>query len=112
MIKTLCSSLLLTGLLAIAPLRGAEPIPDNLKVGGFAIGCQAYTFNRFSLFEAIEKTAETGAKVIELFPNQKLSKEEPNVKVDHNAPAEVIEKVKAKLKQHNLTPVAYGVVGI
>jgi sugar phosphate isomerase/epimerase len=112
MIKTLYSSLLLAGLVAVSPLRAADPIPDNVKTGGFAIGCQAYTFNRFSLFEAIEKTAETGAKVIELFPGQKLSKDQPNVKVDHNAGAEVIDKVKAKLKEHNLTPMAYGVVAI
>src|SRR4051812_45765085 len=108
MIKSLYTSILLLGLVALAPVRAAEPIPDSAKIGGFAIGCQAYTFNRFSLFEAIEKTAETGAKVIELFPGQKLSKDEPNVKFDHNASPEVIDKVKAKLKQHNLTPVAYG----
>lgn len=112
MIKTFCSSILLAGLMALAPAHGAAPIPDSAKVGGFAIGCQAYTFNRFSLFEAIEKTAQTGAKVIELYPGQKLSKEEPNVKVDHNSPAEVLEKVKAKLKEHNITPVAFGVVRI
>jgi len=112
MIKTLCSSLLLAGIITLLPARGAEPIPDNLKIGGFAIGCQAYSFNKFSLFEAIEKTAETGAKVIEFYPGQKLSKEEPAMKFDHNSPADVVEKVKAKLKQHGLTVVAYGVVGI
>jgi sugar phosphate isomerase/epimerase len=112
MIKTLYSSLLLAGLVAVTPLRAADPFPDSVKTGGFAIGCQAYTFNRFSLFEAIEKTAETGSKVIELYPGQKLSKDQPNVKVDHNAGAEVLDKVKAKLKEHNITPVAYGVVAI
>ena len=39
-------------------------IPDEYKQGGFAIGCQAYTFNRFSVFEAIEKTAEAGARKV------------------------------------------------
>ena len=90
----------------------APPIPDQYKQGGFAIGCQAWTFNRFSAFEAIEKTAEAGGKVIEFFPGQKLSKEEPGVKFDHNAPAEVLEKVKAKCKEHGILPVAYGVVGL
>ena len=51
----------------------ARPIPDAAKQNGFAIGCQAYSFSRFTLFEAIEKTAATGAKVIELYPGQKLS---------------------------------------
>ena len=41
---------------------------------GWRLGCQAWTFNRFTLFEAIDKTAELGLKYIEAFPHgQKLS---------------------------------------
>lgn len=97
---------------AIIPALKADPLPDNLKVGGFAVGCQAYTFNRFSVFEAIEKTASTGAKVIEFYPGQKLSPAEPNVKFSHDATPEVWDKVKAKLKEAGITPIAYGVVGL
>ena len=97
--------------LALSSTRAAT-FPDELKVGGFAVGCQAYTFNRFSVFEAIEKTASTGAKVIEFFPGQKLSTTEPDVKFGHDATPEVWEKVKAKLKEAGITPVAYGVVGL
>jgi len=105
------------GLAAIAltitlNLRSEVTISDEYKQGGFAIGCQAYTFNRFSVFEAIEKTAECGGKVIEFFPGQKLSKEEPNVKWDHNASEETIAKVKSKLAEHKIMAVNYGVVGI
>jgi sugar phosphate isomerase/epimerase len=100
-------------LLAVGAISfGATPIPDQYKTGGFAIGCQAYSFNRFSVFEAIEKTAETGAKVIEFYPGQKLSKEQPEVKFSHDSGAEVFDKVKAKLKEHNLLAVAYGVVAL
>ncbi len=94
------------------PTALAGSFPDELKVGGFAVGCQAYTFNRFTVFEAIEKTASTGAKVIEFYPKQKLSPAEPGVTFSHEASPEVWDKVKAKLKQHGLTPVAYGVVGL
>jgi sugar phosphate isomerase/epimerase len=90
----------------------AEPIPADCKTGGFAIGCQAYTFNQFTVYEAIEKTALCGGKVIEFYPGQKLSKDEPNVSFDHNAPPEVIQKVQQKLAQHKLRAVNYGVVGI
>src|SRR2546429_1119349 len=90
----------------------AEKIPDDYKIGSFALGCQAYTFNRFSVFEAIEKTAQAGGRVIEFFPNQKLSADQPDVKWDHNATDDVIEKVKAKLAQHRIKAVNYGVVGI
>ena len=93
-------------------VRAADKLPDDCKVGGFAIGCQAYTFNRFSAFEAIEKTAEAGGKTIEFYPGQKLSKEEPNLKLDHNASAETIAKIKAKLAEHKVRAVNYGVVGI
>ena len=94
------------------PVFAAEPLPDSVKINGFAVGCQAYTFNKFSVFEAIEKTKQSRAKVIEFFPGQKLSKEEPDVKFDHNAPKEVWEKVAAKAKEAGLMPVAYGVVGL
>jgi sugar phosphate isomerase/epimerase len=90
----------------------APPIPEEYRAGDFAIGCQAYSFNHFTVFEAIEKTAEAGGKIIEFYPGQKLSKEDPAVKWDHNASPEIIAKVKAKLKEHHMLAVAYGVVGL
>ena len=72
--------LLALALTTLATLAPAAPIPDELKTGGFAVGCQAYTFNRFTVFEAIEKTAYAGGKVIEFYPGQRLSKEDPGVK--------------------------------
>jgi sugar phosphate isomerase/epimerase len=93
-------------------LRAENKIPEDCKTGGFFIGCQAYTFNHFTVFEAIEKTAEAGGKVIEFYPGQKLSKEEPTVTWDHNASAETIQKVKGKLAACKVTAVNYGVVGI
>jgi sugar phosphate isomerase/epimerase len=93
-------------------LHSAAPIPDEFKIGGFAIGCQAYTFNRFTTFEAIEKTAQAGGKVIEFYPGQRLSVDEPDVRWGHDASDEAIAKVKAKLSEHGLKAVNYGVVGI
>lgn len=98
---------------AVAGLTGAacaEPIPDAYKQNGFAIGCQAYSFNKYTAFEAIEKTAETGGKVIEFYPGQKLSKEDPETTLSHFASDEVIAKVQEKLKQHGVKAVNYGVV--
>ncbi len=92
--------------------RAENKIPDEYKTGGFFIGCQAYTFNHFTVFEAIEKTADAGGRVIEFYPGQKLSKEEPSVSWDHNASAETIQKVKDKLAQHKLHAVNYGVVAV
>jgi len=99
-------------LLIAASFAQAGSFPDELKVGGFAVGCQAYTFKNFTVFEAIDKTASIGAKVIEFGTGQKLSPEEPTVKFNHEAPPEVWAKVKAKLVEKGITPVAYGVVAL
>src|SRR5438552_13267470 len=91
-------------------LAEAAPIPEEAKIGGFALGCQAYTFNRFSVYEAIEKTAQAGGKCIEFYPGQKLGPDQPTMKWDHNAPAEMIEAVKGQLAKHKIIAVNYGVV--
>lgn len=104
-----CAATVLAGTVS---LRAENAIPSDCKTGGFFIGCQAYTFNRFSVFEAIDKTVEAGGKVIEFYPGQKLSKDEPAVKWDHNASPETIQKVKAKLAATKITAVNYGVVQI
>ncbi len=103
----------MTGLsFASLTAQSENKIPEDRKTGGFFIGCQAYTFNRFTVFEAIEKTAQAGGKVIEFYPGQKLSKEEPDIKWDHNASPEVIQKVKDQIAKYKIKAVNYGVVGI
>jgi sugar phosphate isomerase/epimerase len=87
-------------------------IPEDCKQGGFFIGCQAWTFKEFTVFEAIEKTAAAGGKIIELFPGQKYSKDDAKAKFDHNATDEMIDKVKAKLAEQKVKAVNYGVVQI
>jgi sugar phosphate isomerase/epimerase len=87
-------------------------IPAEYTINGFAVGLQANTFNRFTLFEAIEKTAQAGGRIIEFYPGQKLSKEEPGVVWNHDASDAIIAKVRAKLAQHRILAVGYGVVSI
>jgi sugar phosphate isomerase/epimerase len=94
------------------PLQAENKIPDEYKTGAFFIGCQAWTFSHFTVFEAIEKTAAAGGKVIEFYPGQPLSKEERDIKWGHDAPPEAIDKVKAKLAEYHIKAVNYGVVGI
>jgi len=112
--QLLTLSLCCTAVTLIAPfsVRAESKIPEDCKTGGFFIGCQAYTFNRFTVFEAIEKTAQAGGKVIEFYPGQKLSPDQPDVKWNHNASPEIIQKVKAELAACHITAVNYGVVPI
>lgn len=105
--KTFFISAIAAGFAAVVV---AEPIPEQFKQNGFAIGVQAYSFNRYTVFESIEKTAQTGGKVIEFYPGQKLSKDDPTP-WNHKASDEIIEKVQAKLKEHGVKAVNYGVVG-
>jgi sugar phosphate isomerase/epimerase len=109
---TIALSFTAASLFSLSPARAENKISDEYKTGGFFIGCQAYTFNRYSVFEAIEKTAESGGKVIEFYPGQKLTKDDANAKWDHNSSPEMIDKVKQKLAQHKIKAVNYGVVGI
>src|SRR5689334_23617007 len=95
---------------ALGRILAENKIPEECKSGGFFVGCQAWTWNHFTVFEAIEKTSQAGGKVIEFFPGQKLSPEEPNVSWDHNASAETLQKVKDQLAKFHITPVNYGVV--
>lgn len=84
-------------IILVLDLHAATPIPESCKVGGFALGCQAYCFNRYTLFEAIDKTKAAGGKTIELSFLQKLSSAFPNVDVDVNLSDEHIRLLKEKL---------------
>jgi sugar phosphate isomerase/epimerase len=85
----------------------AEPIPETAKVGQFYAGCQAYSFRLYTVFEAIDKTAQAGGKTIEFYPGQKF---DDAAKWDHNATPEMIDKVMKHLEAKGLTAVGYGVV--
>jgi sugar phosphate isomerase/epimerase len=104
-------SAVVAALALVASVRAENTLPDSIKQGGFAIGPQAYTFNRFTAFEAIEKAEQTGAKCIEFFPGQKLSKEKPDAKLGHTMSDDDMKLLQAKLKQHGIKAVNYGVVG-
>ena len=97
--------ILLSLLLATASF--AVTIPETAKVGQFFAGCQAYSFRLYTVFEAIDKTAQCGGKTIEFFPGQKFDEKS---KWDHNATPEMIDKVQKHLEAKGLTAVGYGVV--
>jgi sugar phosphate isomerase/epimerase len=106
-LTTIATALSLAGLTV-----SAAPIPENCLTGGIALGCQAWTFREFTVMEAIQKTAEAGGKVIEFYPDQKFSPEQPGLKFDHNATDEMVSAVKAQLGKYGIRAVNYGVVNI
>src|SRR3981189_2075219 len=97
-----CSAVVAAGILLARAEAAQPPIGPEYRVGGFVLGCQAYTFHRFTAFEAMEKTAAAGGKTIEFYPGQSLSADDKKTKVDPNATDETIGKLKAKAKEHSL----------
>jgi sugar phosphate isomerase/epimerase len=94
---------------AAPPVAAMDKIPDEYKINGFAVGCQAWSFNHLTLFDAIRLTHQAGGKIIELIPGQQL-KPNSNLKFDHNATDEQIAQVKAECQKYHVLPVNYGVV--
>lgn len=95
---------------AVAP--AAEPVPQTHRTAGFALGCQAYSFNRYTAYEAVEKTAQAGGKVIEFYPGQRLRPDAPDLRLDQNLSDEEMTALRAHLDKHGVRPVAFGVVGL
>jgi sugar phosphate isomerase/epimerase len=108
--KTIRTLTLLSVSFALAANLHADPIPESLKQDGWFVGCQAYTFNRFSAFEAIAKTKEAGGNMIEFYPGQTL-KPGSEEKVGHSMSEAAMTELKAECERQGVRPVNYGVVG-
>jgi sugar phosphate isomerase/epimerase len=82
--------------------------PHAAKLG-WRLGCQAWTFNRFTFYEAMDKTSELGLHVIEAYPNQKLSADEPNEKLGPQLSPAARKEIKKRLADKGLKLVNFGV---
>ena len=60
------------------------------------VGVAAWSFNKFTFFEAIDKTASLGLGFIESFDSQRISKDIPE-KMGQNLSDEILAKIKGKL---------------
>lgn len=94
----------MTTLVAAASLAMAAEKP--------MLSVQAWSFNRFTAFEAIDMTAAAGAGTIELFPGQKLSADTGEASVGPWMGEENTAKLKAHLSQKGVQAGAFGVTGI
>ncbi|HEO72037.1 MAG TPA: sugar phosphate isomerase/epimerase [Candidatus Hydrogenedentes bacterium] len=104
-----------TSLLIALPAGAEEQLANgapNAEKLGWHLGCQAYSFNRFTFFEAVDKNAALGLKVIEMYPGQALSPDQRDLKTDHSMADETMAAIKAKLDEAGVKAVNYGVVGL
>ncbi len=91
------------------------PTASHAKIDaydGWRLGMQLWTFNRYTFYEAVEKTADLGLTWIQAFPGQKLSSADADLKFDHNLSAAKRQEVKDFLNSKGLRLVNYGVVGM
>jgi sugar phosphate isomerase/epimerase len=58
----------------------------------------------------LDKVKELKVKYLEAYPGQRLKKNNPDVKMDHNLSEKQREEVKKALREHGITLVSYGVV--
>lgn len=84
----------------------------NAEKLGWRLGCQAWTFRKFTLFEAIDKTASLGLKYIEACPNQVLSIDRSEILVNESLPADARKELKKKLGDCGIKLVNYGVCAL
>jgi sugar phosphate isomerase/epimerase len=94
--------------LSAAALANGAPNAEKL---GWRLGPQAYSFNRFTFAEAVDKGASLGLRVIEAYPGQKFSSEQPEG-IGEQASPKLRKAIKQKLADAGIKLVNYGVCGL
>lgn len=79
---------------------------------GWMLGCQAYSFNRFTFYEAVDKVASLGLHTIEMYPGQKLSAEKPDAKTGEGLSAELRKEALQYLADKDVVLRNFGVCGL
>ncbi|MCK7555615.1 sugar phosphate isomerase/epimerase [Chitinophaga sedimenti] len=107
--KKLTLALALAGALWASPstLQAQDKASKKL---GWKLGAQSYTFNRFTLAEALNKLDSCGLSYVEMYPGQNIGggiEGKVNVNMDEATQKQVL----ALLKKHKIQAVAFGVVG-
>jgi len=103
---------IIAGLLALVLCFSWAPKANADDLKGWKLGMQAYSFNRFTFFEAVDKTRALNMRYIEVYPGQQMSKEKPDVKTDHNMSTENKKEMLQKLQVSGVKLTNYGVVGL
>src|SRR3954467_1427858 len=98
--------ILLAGAMMVSTLGFSQGKADKL---GWKLGSQAYTFNRFTLAEALDKMDSVGVHYVECYNGQKLGGGMEGT-FDWKMDASKQAQVKALFSKKHKKLVAYGVV--
>ena len=108
-----------TSILALS-LRVSAGTPDEATTrhpatdpyDGWRLGVQAWTFNRFTLSEAVEKVASLGLDWIEAYPGQQVRPGDKGVTMDPGLPQAERTAVRKMLADAGVRLVNFGVVDL
>ena len=81
-IKAKLNIVLLAAVLSVCWLSGVSAAQND----DWRLGIQAWSFRKFTFFEAVDKTASLGLKYIEAYPGQKFSADRPDARFVHTQP--------------------------
>ena len=99
-------------LAAIAAAASAKVATVQEWESPWKLTMQAYTFNRFTFFEAVDKTASLGLRYIEAYPGQRLDAERGDAAFVHTMSDADRQAAIRKLQSAGVRLVNYGVVGL
>lgn len=92
--------------------QGAPITGPALGPAGFGIAVQCWSFNRFSLFEAVEMAAAAGAPGVELYPGQRIGGPHGDTKFGPDVDEATLQSVIEHLRKNQITPMNFGVTGV
>ncbi|NML40437.1 sugar phosphate isomerase/epimerase [Chitinophaga sp. G-6-1-13] len=107
--KKLRNAWLLAGGLAVAMFAQSAKGQARADALGWKLGAQAWTFNHFTLAEALDKMDSCGIQYVEAFPGQTIGGGIEG-KLDYHMSPDKQEKVKELFKKKHKVLMAFGVV--
>lgn len=99
------TGILLVALLCVLPAFSQSKAEKN----GWRLGMQSYTFHKFSLVEALDKTKELGVKYIEIYPGHKIGGKWGDKVFDMNLDATTQQELKKLAASKGIRIVGCGV---
>lgn len=96
-------------LLLIALLALPAMAQTKAEKNGWRLGMQSYSFHKFSLVEAFDKTNQLGIKYIEIYPGHKLGGKWGDKVFDFNLDAATQREIKELAASKGITIVGCGV---
>ena len=101
--------LLVAAVLCLLVVPTSACTQTEAEDNGWRLGMQSYSFNRFTLTEALDKTQELGLKYIEVYPGHKLGGKWGDLVFDFNLDARTQKELKQLAASKGIKIVGTGV---